>query len=138
VSGGYARDVGQAVIVYDDDCGFCRWALARILAWDRQGALRPVPLSSSESVQLLPGMHEEQREASWHLITGDGEVYSAGAAVAPLARLLPHGAPVAAIADAAPGFTGRAYRLVARHRSRLGRLLGVRACSVDPTAIRPS
>lgn len=59
---------------------------------------------------------------SWHLIE-DGSVTSAGAAFAPLARRLPGGRPLAALAARFPGAAERAYRLVAEHRSGLGRLV---------------
>ena len=44
---------GRAVLLYDEDCGFCRWSLAKILAWDREGRIRPVPLQSEEADRLL-------------------------------------------------------------------------------------
>ena len=125
-------DASRTVILYDQDCGFCRWSLDRILAWDREGRLRPVPLQDPEADRLLAGMDREERMASWHLVGPDGRVYSAGAAVAPLARLLPAGAPIAAVARSLPGLTERAYRLVARNSDRFGRFLGERACDVKP------
>jgi predicted DCC family thiol-disulfide oxidoreductase YuxK len=125
-----------AVILYDADCGFCRWSLDKILAWDRRGRLRPVPLQSEEADRLLEGIDPTTRMASWHLVTPDGLVRSGGAVVPPLARLLPGGAPVAVLAGALPGTTDRAYRLVARNRDRLGTWLGGQACAVDPSARR--
>ena len=113
----------RAIVLYDRDCGFCRWSLARLLSWDRRRALRPVALQDPEADQLLPGMGEEERMASWHLVLDDGRVVSAGAAVEPLMRLLPGGRPFAAFARAFPGLTERGYRFVARHRGRLGRFL---------------
>jgi predicted DCC family thiol-disulfide oxidoreductase YuxK len=113
----------RAIVLYDGDCGFCRWSLAKLLAWDRRGGLRPVALQSPEADLLLPGMGEEERLASWHLVTDDDRVLSAGAAVEPLMRLLPGGAPLAALARALPGATERAYRLVAGRRGLLGRLV---------------
>ncbi len=71
---------------------------------------------------------------SWHLVTPDGRMYSAGAAVSPLLRLLPGGRPLAAVADAFPKTTERAYRWVARHRERLGRSLGTQACAIHPAS----
>jgi predicted DCC family thiol-disulfide oxidoreductase YuxK len=59
-------------------------------------------------------------------------MHPTGKAVPQLARLLPAGAPIAALASAFPRATNRAYRWVARHRERLGRVLGERACAVDP------
>jgi len=124
--------VNRYAILYDADCGFCRWSVARILAWDRRGRLRPVALQSEEAEALLPGMGEAERMASWHLVPPGGRVYSGGAAAAPLLRLLPAARPAAAVAAAFPGVTDRLYRWAADHRDALGRLVGARACSVDP------
>jgi predicted DCC family thiol-disulfide oxidoreductase YuxK len=52
-------------------------------------------------------------------------VLSAGDAAAPLAELLPGGRPLAALFRAFPGSTDRVYRLVARNRGRLARLLRI-------------
>ena len=128
----YTVGMERAVILFDNDCGFCRWSLSKILAWDRHGRLRPVGLQSPEADDLLKGMDPERKRASWHLVARDGRTYSGGQAVAHLARLLPGGAPIAVLAGAVPRTTDRAYRWVARHRDRLGRALGERACSVDP------
>jgi len=105
----------QPTVLYDRDCGFCRWSLAKLLRWDTRRRLRPVPLQSPEGA----GFPDD----SWHLITEDGRVFSAGAGVEPLMRLLPGGRPIAALARAFPRLTERAYRFVADHRGRLGRLL---------------
>ncbi len=78
------------------------------------------------------GIDRERKMASWHLVAPNGRTYSGGAAVPQLARLLPAGAPIAALASAFPRTADRAYRWVARHRERLGRVLGERACAVDP------
>src|SRR5207247_8333149 len=83
----------------------------------------PVALQSPEADALLAGMSEEARMASWHLVSPDGEVRSAGAALAPLMRMLPGGAPIAFVAEALPGVTARAYDLVARSRGAIGRLI---------------
>jgi predicted DCC family thiol-disulfide oxidoreductase YuxK len=60
--------------------------------------------------------------ASWHLIC-EGRRYSAGAALPPLLRLLPGGAPLARLAAATPRLSERAYAFVARHRGAFGRLI---------------
>jgi predicted DCC family thiol-disulfide oxidoreductase YuxK len=128
--------VARASLLYDEDCGFCRWSVERILRWDRRGQLRAVPLQSPEADALLLGMDRRRRMASWHLVEPDGRVTSAGAAGARLLELLPGGAPIAAVARAFPGATEAAYGLVARNRDRLGRWLGERACAVDPSRTR--
>ncbi len=112
------------VILFDNDCGFCRWSLSKILAWDRKGRLRPVALQSPEADDLLREMDPERKMASWHLVAPGGRTYSGGEAVPLLARLLPAGAPIASLASAFPRTTDRAYRWVARHRDCLGRALG--------------
>jgi predicted DCC family thiol-disulfide oxidoreductase YuxK len=124
-----ATDQPPVPLLYDAGCGFCRWSLAKVLACDRRGRLRPVALDSAEADALLGGMSEERRMASWHLVGPDGEVRSAGAAVAPLMRLLPGGAPIAWLAGRFPRLTERAYRCVAEHRAALGRLIGQRAAA---------
>ena len=101
----------------------CRWSLAKVLAWDRRRALRPVALQDPEAARLLAGMDEDERMASWHLIGPDGRVVSGGAAFVPLGRLLPGGRRLAALAERWPRDAERAYRLVADHRSALGRLV---------------
>ena len=109
-----------AVLLYDADCGFCRWSLYRVLAWDRGIRLRPLPLDTEEARRLTPGMSEEERAASWHLVEADGTVSSGGAAFAPLGRLLPGGALLRAVPR---GLAERAYRFVADRRDTFGKLV---------------
>jgi predicted DCC family thiol-disulfide oxidoreductase YuxK len=111
-----------ATLLYDHDCGFCRWSLAKLLAWDSRGALRPVPIDSEEGRRLLAGLGEDERESSWHLVVA-GRRYSAGAAFPPLLRLLPGGRPLAWLAARMPRITGVGYSLVASRRGRIGPLL---------------
>jgi predicted DCC family thiol-disulfide oxidoreductase YuxK len=119
--------MARATVLYDADCGFCRWSLAKLLRWDRRRALRPVALQDPEAAAALPGMSEEERLASWHLLDADGEVRSGGAALPGLLRLLPGGTPLAALAERAPGLRDCGYRWVAGHRSWFGRLISERA-----------
>jgi predicted DCC family thiol-disulfide oxidoreductase YuxK len=122
----------RAVVLFDEDCGFCRWAAGRLLAWDRRGRLRPVALQDPEAEQLLAGMDRGRQMASWHLVDLDGRIRSAGRAVAPLLRLLPAGTPLAVVAESFPKTTDRLYEWISRHRERLGSLLGQQRCAVNP------
>jgi predicted DCC family thiol-disulfide oxidoreductase YuxK len=115
--------VPAATLLYDSDCGFCRWSLGKVLAWDRRGRLRPVSLQSKQAERLLAGMPEEERMASWHLVGDDGRVRSAGAGIAPLLRVLPGGAPLAAVAARTPRLMEGGYRFIAGHRSLWGKLV---------------
>jgi predicted DCC family thiol-disulfide oxidoreductase YuxK len=114
--------MASATLLYDSDCGFCRWSLGKVLAWDRSGRLRPLALQSQEADRLLPGMPEDRRMSSWHLVD-DAGVHSAGAGIAPLLRLLPGGSSLAALAERTPRAMERAYRWVAGHRSLWGKLV---------------
>jgi predicted DCC family thiol-disulfide oxidoreductase YuxK len=113
----------RATLLYDDDCGFCRWCLGKVLAWDRRRSIRPVATQSQEGERLLTGLPEAERLSSWHLVDGDGTVRSAGAAFPDLLRRLPGGAPLAALTARAPQATDRAYLWVAGNRSRWGKLV---------------
>jgi predicted DCC family thiol-disulfide oxidoreductase YuxK len=112
-----------SVLLYDDNCGFCRWALGKVLLWDRGGRVRPVPIDSEEGDRLLTDLAPEERGRSWHLVDAGGRLYSGGAAFPPLLRLLPGGRLPARLAGAAPGLVDRAYFFVADNRSRLGLLI---------------
>jgi predicted DCC family thiol-disulfide oxidoreductase YuxK len=115
--------VSQTTLLYDRDCGFCRWCLGKVLAWDRHRSIRAVAIQSGQANRLLAGMPEEERLASWHLVDGEGTVRSAGAAFPGLFRLLPGGAPLAALSARFPRTTDRAYRWVAGNRTRWGKLV---------------
>jgi predicted DCC family thiol-disulfide oxidoreductase YuxK len=148
-----ARDASAWIVLYDPDCGFCRWSLGRLLAFDRAGRLRPVALGTDEADRLLADLTPEQREDSWHLVSPDGSRWSAGAAAPPLLRLLPRGQLPADLLERAPRLTERAYRWIADHRSifsrvipdgakrqadvRIGRAEAIHASELDPAAQAP-
>ncbi len=120
----------STVLLYDADCGFCRWAVQKILRWDRAGKLRACALQDPQAAAWLEALPEPERMASWHLVDSRGRVHSAGRAVAPLLRLLPGGRAPAAVAEACPLLVDALYRWVARHRSLLSRLVRARSCEV--------
>jgi predicted DCC family thiol-disulfide oxidoreductase YuxK len=133
----------EAIVIYDDDCGFCRWALAVLLSADRprvlrsrgeRGALRPLPLGTAEADYLLHDLTVEERNASWHVVIdppGPDQLsfdasparFSAGAAFVPALRSLPRGRRLAFLVARIPGLTEGGYRWVAGHRGLLGRLV---------------
>jgi predicted DCC family thiol-disulfide oxidoreductase YuxK len=114
-------------VLFDRDCGFCRWSVGRLLAWDRRGRLRPVAIQSDEGQRLLAELTPAQRLASAHAVDPDGRRASAGDAVAPIASVLPGGAPLAALARRAPALARLGYRAIAGRRSLLGKLVSDRA-----------
>src|SRR2546421_6812138 len=104
----------HAIVLYDADCGVCVWLMARVLAWDRRMRIRPVALDAPEAEPLLRDLGEEERVASWHLVTAGGRRESAGRALGPLLRRLPGGRPLAAIVERFPGPADVVYYGVAR------------------------
>jgi predicted DCC family thiol-disulfide oxidoreductase YuxK len=124
---GIARDPNTWIVLYDRDCGFCRWSLAQLLVLDRRRRLRPVALNTEEANAALADMDPAERVASWHLVAPDGRRWSAGAAASPLLRQLPGGQIPAGVLARAPRVTERSYRWVADHRSLLGRLIPARS-----------
>jgi predicted DCC family thiol-disulfide oxidoreductase YuxK len=109
-------------VLYDAECGFCKWLLAILLHWDRAARLRPVALQRPETDGLLADLAPAARMRSWHLVSPAGERRSGGDAVPALLRLLPGGRLPAAGFSQFPGLTDRGYRWVAEHRSQLSRL----------------
>ena len=114
-------------VLYDRDCGFCRWSVGRLLAWDSGGRLRPVAIQSEEGERLLADLAPAQRLASAHAIDAAGRRTSGGDALAPVAEALPGGRPLAAVARRAPGLARACYDAIAGRRPLLGRLVSDRA-----------
>jgi len=127
---------GRSTVLYDEDCGFCRWAADRIRALDRHHRFRFAAIQSAEGEGLLADVPAERRLESWHIVAPDGRVSSSGEGVPEILRRLPGGAPFAALSAAAPGLTDTAYRFVAGRRELWARLLGQDACRVDPRRVR--
>jgi predicted DCC family thiol-disulfide oxidoreductase YuxK len=115
--------VSRAALLYDRDCGFCRWSTALVLRLDRGHTLEPVAIQSSRGERLLAGLSVAERLDSAHLVTPAGERRSGGAIAAPILGGLPGGRRLAAIAERFPRATERGYRCVAANRSRLSRLV---------------
>jgi predicted DCC family thiol-disulfide oxidoreductase YuxK len=119
--------MADATVLYDRDCRFCRWSVARLRAWDRRNRIRLVEIQSPEGQGLLSDLPPDERTSSAHAIDPAGERHSGGAAAPPLLRLLPGGRPLASLLAALPGPTDRAYRWVAEHRAALARLIPERS-----------
>ena len=86
-------------LLYDADCGFCRWALASLLALDRDTLVRPLALQAPAAKEMLADLDPARRG----------------------------GRVPAALLAATPRTTERAYRWVADHRSTLSRAVPSRA-----------
>jgi predicted DCC family thiol-disulfide oxidoreductase YuxK len=108
----------RAALLYDRNCGFCRWLVARILRRDRRGALLPVAIQSAEGHRLLAGVPEEQQLDTWHLVRADGTVLSGDEAMPEVLRPLR-----IRRREGASAVAGLGYRAVAAERPLIGRLV---------------
>jgi len=126
-----ANSADRLTVLYDEDCGFCKWALDRLLAWDRRGRLCSAPIQGPEAERMLAPIPRDPWLESFHVVQSAAPVVSAGAAAPPLLDRLPGGRPLAALLRAFPGTTERAYRFVADHRDWFAKALRIDAtCSV--------
>ena len=100
-------------LLYDADCGLCKFVVARVLELDRHRRFRPLALQDARAAQLLPGLGREERLRSFHLVDSSGRLHSAGAG---LAELIP-------VLRRSPRVADRLYWLVAGNRDRLGKFI---------------
>ncbi|MGI8973881.1 MAG: thiol-disulfide oxidoreductase DCC family protein [Gaiella sp.] len=110
------------LVLYDENCRFCT-ALA---GWLERRGLSIAAIGGPCGDLWLRDLPRARRYDSVHAVDALGRRHSAGAAVPVVLRALPGGRVLAFLPDALPGLTDVAYRLLARHRSTSGRMLGIR------------
>jgi predicted DCC family thiol-disulfide oxidoreductase YuxK len=115
------------IVLYDDDCGFCRWTVAWGLRRDRRGVLEVLPIQSHLGAELLADLAPEERLRSAHVIHSDRGRESGGAAVRAVLDVLPSARVLRLLAGVWPSMTDRVYDFVAGHRSWFGHLIGAGA-----------
>jgi predicted DCC family thiol-disulfide oxidoreductase YuxK len=108
------------VLIYDHDCGTCRVAAALVLCADRRRSLMPVALQDARIAVFLAPVPRGRWARSWHLAAPGGRVYSGGAAIPELCRLLPGFGVPGLLCGAAPDVTERVYAGLARNRRHIG------------------
>ncbi len=121
-----SADHRRLVLLYDADCGFCRWAVVRALDRDAAGILEPIRIQSARGAQLLADLDERERLGAVHVISADGSRRSGGAALGVLLDVLRRPA-LARLATLSPPLTDRAYRFVADNRRQFSRLVSAKA-----------
>jgi predicted DCC family thiol-disulfide oxidoreductase YuxK len=112
------------LVLYDADCGFCRWAVAWGLCHDPRHVLVAVPIQSELGAQLLADLSPGERLAAAHVVRDDGTRDSGGTAVAEVLGALPSTRALGRLARVLPAPTAALYGLVARHRHGFGRFVG--------------
>jgi predicted DCC family thiol-disulfide oxidoreductase YuxK len=111
------------LVLYDRDCGFCRWTVAWALRRDRAGVLEVAPIQSDTGTRLLADMDPAERLRSAHAVHADGRRSSAGAAMRDVLEALPATRRLGRLAALSDRATELAYRFVANNRSMAGRLV---------------
>jgi len=112
------RNIDRPLVIYDGDCGFCRWRVAR---WRRVTGEQVDYAPSREVADRFPDIPRESFDAAVYLLEPDGGTYRGAEAVL---RALAHGGRARWLLGAyraVPGFAPVAeaiYRFVARHRPR--------------------
>jgi predicted DCC family thiol-disulfide oxidoreductase YuxK len=115
------------IVLYDVDCGFCRWSMAWATRRDHRHLLIPVPIQSPLGSELLVDLVPSERLRSAHVFGDDGSRRSGGAAVGDVFSVLPSTRVLGWLAHALPRTTALLYDLVAARRQSFGRLVGKQA-----------
>jgi predicted DCC family thiol-disulfide oxidoreductase YuxK len=115
------------IVLYDDDCGFCRWATAWALRHDASKRLIAVPIQSQLAAELLAELDEQERLHSAHVVDEHGARRSGGAAAADVLSTLAPTRSLGRLANRAPAPTSLLYGFVASHRHSFGRFVGASA-----------
>jgi predicted DCC family thiol-disulfide oxidoreductase YuxK len=111
------------VVLYDGACKFCRCCVAMILWWDREQRLNPVEIQSPDGQHLLTDVPPTERLRSAHIVLADGIVLSGADAAPTLLRALPMGGSLAVVVSALMPLSAAIYRVVAKSRGLVGRML---------------
>jgi predicted DCC family thiol-disulfide oxidoreductase YuxK len=111
-------------VLYDEDCGLCAW----LATWLEQSGVAVAPIGSPLGDRHLRDLPHAQRYAAVHVVDVAGRRRSGPEALPPLLRALPRVRWVAPLAESTPWLTAWGYGIVARHRRRLSRVLGLAAC----------
>jgi predicted DCC family thiol-disulfide oxidoreductase YuxK len=112
------------IVLYDADCGFCRWAMAWAVGRDHHHVLVAVPIQSRLGAELLADVVSSERLRSARIVREDGCRRSGGAAAAEVLGALPATRALGRLASSMPRSTALLYSLVAARRKSFGRLVG--------------
>lgn len=112
------------IVLYDADCGFCRWAMAWAVRRDHRHVLVTAPIQSPLGSELLVDVLPGDRLRSAHVVWDDGRRRSGGAAAADVLSVLPSTRVLGRLAHSLPRATAWLYGVVAARRQSFGRLVG--------------
>jgi predicted DCC family thiol-disulfide oxidoreductase YuxK len=115
------------IVLYDADCGFCRWAVAWAVGRDERDLLVTVPIQSELGSELLVDIPLSDRLRSAHVVPDSGPLLSGGAAAAEVLGVLPSTRNLGRLARGLPRTTAVLYGVLAARRQSVGRLVGAEA-----------
>jgi predicted DCC family thiol-disulfide oxidoreductase YuxK len=117
----------RLIVCYDGECGVCLAAVERLRNLDGDERLRFVPAQrvTSEFPDFAARIEPGALSSALHVVEPDGRWVSGGEAVLRIAETLPRLRSVARLGrlPVVNRLVEPMYRLVARHRHRLSRLL---------------
>lgn len=113
-------------VAYDAECALCRSAVRRLGKLDTRGRLSLVPFQElTPRSDEIGGPRLGELAGALHVLRPDGSTVSGGQAVLEAASTVPSLRPIAALGrlPIVNRLVEPLYRLVARHRHRLSRLI---------------
>lgn len=120
-------DGRAALVLYDGDCGIC----SGLAEWLTQRGIRVAPIDSTVGEIELRDLVRSHRESAVHVVDDSGRRRSGSDALPLILRSLPRLAWSARLVETVPAPFGWGYAIVARHRGRLSRLVGLRGCTTE-------
>ena len=123
--------MNRPVVVYDGECRFCRWSVARIQRLDRAGQFEYLPRQAPGAEDRFPVLTQSDFDTGLRLLQHDPEIVHVGAdGVYQIYRRLP---PLHRVAwlYRVPVLTWLfrlGYAVIARNRHRFGRVPPEMAC----------
>jgi predicted DCC family thiol-disulfide oxidoreductase YuxK len=123
VGNDWGRPGPSLLLVYDDDCGFCRAVIGLLLALDRAGNLEAIGFDRVVELGVHCSADDRAWRRTWHAINNEGQWVSGAAVFSPLLRSLSNTSLLAWLAERFPGIAEVAYRVIAARRDAFGHLV---------------
>ena len=116
--------LGRPVMLYDDECRFCRFAARCVARLDGHQELALLPLQDDAAQPLLAVVAEDERLGTWRFVHPDGSLVGYGSGVPDLLEAMRLTHSIGRLLGRVPdGVLDTLYALGARNRTALGRLV---------------
>jgi predicted DCC family thiol-disulfide oxidoreductase YuxK len=121
-------------VIFDGDCGVCQALRARAARLDCAGRLHFVPNQAADLETLAPGLTRAEASRALYAVAPDGRRWRGARAFFVTMRHLPGVWRWIGAVGALPPLSLLAepcYQLIAHHRARVSRWLGLDACRIE-------